>query len=86
MEVVHGAVAFRDLGEDFKHTFVTDTAGRALAAALLAGELEVELGDGHHAGGLVHDHHTARAHHGAGSGEAFIVDSGVEVFLRQAAT
>ncbi len=85
LKVFHGASAFRDLGEDFEHTLVTDTAGRALTAALFAGELQVELGDGHHAGGVVHDHHTARAHHGAGSGKAFIVDSSVEVFLRQAA-
>ena len=27
LEVIHSAVTFRDLGEDFEHTLVTDTAG-----------------------------------------------------------
>ena len=85
-EVFHGAATVGDFFKDFAEALVADTAGRALAAALLAGELKIELGDGGHAAGLVHDDHTARAHHRAGSHEAVVVDSGVEVLGSEAAT
>ncbi len=84
LEVIHRAAAVGDLLKDFAQTLVADTAGRALAAALLAGELEVELGDSRHTARLVHNNHTARAHHRAGSNEAVIVDSSVEVLGSQA--
>ncbi len=85
LEVFHGAATVGNLLEDFAEALVADTAGRAFTAALLAGELEVELGDGRHARGLVHDNHTARTHHRAGSHEAVVVDSGVEVLSGEAA-
>ena len=84
-KVFHRTATVGDLLEDFAQTLVADTAGRALAAALLAGEFEVELGDGGHTAGLVHNDHTARAHHRAGSHEAVVVDSGVEVLSGEAA-
>ena len=76
-EVLHGAATVGDFLKDFAEAFVTDTAGRALAAALLACEFKVELGDGGHTAGFVHDDHTARTHHRTGSDEAVVVDSSV---------
>ena len=85
VEVVHRAVAVGDLLQQLAEALVTDAAGAALAAALLAGELQIELGDSRHARGLVHDDHTAGAHHRASSHEAVVVDLGVEVFGSEAA-
>ena len=85
VEVVHGAGAVGDLLKQLAEALVADTAGGALAAALFAGELEVELGDGGHAAGLVHDDHTAGTHHRAGSHEALVIDGGVEVLGSEAA-
>ena len=85
VEVVHGAGAVGDFLEEFAEAFVTDAAGAALTAAFFAGELEIELGDGRHARGFVHDDHTAGAHHGACSDEAVVVDLGVEVLGSEAA-
>ena len=84
-EVFHGAVTLGNAAKDFAQALVTDTARGALTAGFLHGEVEVELGDGDHAGGLVHDDHTAGAHHGAGSHEVVVVDRGVEELLGQAA-
>ena len=62
-----------------------DAAGHALAAALLGGELEEELGEVDHAGAVVHDDHAAGAHHGAGGDQALEVDRRVEQVGGQAA-
>ncbi len=78
VQVLQGAVAIGDLGEQVVEPLGADAAGRALAAALVHAELQEELGDVHHAVVLVHDDEAAGAHHGADGGEGLVVDGGVD--------
>jgi hypothetical protein len=65
------------LVEDVVHLVGADPAGGALAAGLVHAELQVELGDVHHAVVLVHDDQAAGAHHRAElGGEAIRSRSG----------
>ena len=61
-------------------------AGGTFPARLLHGETEEKFGYRDHTIILIQHDHPARAHHGAGSGKAFVVDRSVEVLFRQAAT
>ena len=56
----------------------TDTAGRALTAGLVDGELEEELREIDHAGVLVHDDKSAGAHHGADGDQVIVVDRSID--------
>ena len=60
-------------------------AGSALAAGLVADELHEVLGHVDHAAALVHDHHAARAHHGAQLLQLAVVGGHVQVLLGDAA-
>ena len=53
-------------------------AGGALAAGLVDGEVEEELGHVDHAGVLVHDDEAAGAHHGADGDEVVVIDLGID--------
>ena len=55
VQILHRTLALGNLVENLLETLVADTAGSALSAGLVHGELEVELGHGHHAVVLVHD-------------------------------
>ena len=85
LQVLHGAFALGDAGEDFQEALVADAAGGAFPAGFLHDELQVEFGDRHHAVVLVHDNHAAGTHHGAGCQQVVKVNGGVEVLFGQAA-
>ena len=78
VEVRKLALAGDDAVEDLKHALGTDTAGRALAAGLIDGEVEEEARDIDHAVVLVHDDQTAGAHHRADGDQVVIVDRRVD--------
>ena len=59
-----------DLLQDVVHLLRADAARNALAAGFGHAELHEELGHIHHAGGLVHHDHAARAHDGADASRA----------------
>ena len=61
-DVLLGAAALADLLEVVQQLPAADAARRALAAALVDREVEVELGDVDDAVRLVHDDEAARAH------------------------
>ena len=84
-EIFHGTFSFTDAGQDFKHTFGTDTAGRTLSARLVADEFHIEFRDVDHTVVLVHNYRAARTHHRAFRDEVIVVDSRVEVVFRKAA-
>ena len=71
--------------EDLQHAPRAFATGDALAAAFGLDELHEELGEVHHAGGLVQYHQAARAHDGAGALQGFVVDGRVEQLRRDAA-
>ena len=75
----------RDPLDDLPHPLRPFPAGNALAAGLVAEEIQEILGDIDHAGLLVHDDHAARAHDRAGLGQALVIDGQVEHLLGQAA-
>ena len=76
--IVEGGLAGGDPFEDLEHAGGANPAGHALAATLFGGELEEELGEVHHAGGVVHHDHAAGAHHGAGGEQALEIDGLVQ--------
>ena len=61
------------------------TAGGTFAAGFIHGKLQEELGDIHHAGGLVHDDQAAGAHHGADCDQIIVVDRGIYQLRRDTA-
>ena len=63
VQILHGALAVRDLVQQLQQTLGAHAARRALAAAFVHRELQKELGDVHHAVILVHDDQTTRTHH-----------------------
>ena len=85
IEILERAVAGRDLVEHFEKASRTDTARRALAAALVDREVEEEARDVDHAGRVVHDDHTAGAHHSADLDQVVIIDRQIEILRRDAA-
>ena len=78
LDVVFDAAAVGDLVEIVEKLAAADTAGRALTAALVDREVEVELGDIDHAVGLVHDDQAAGTHDRADLREVLVVDRSVE--------
>ena len=85
LDVAVAAVAVLDAVQDLEHALGAQTAGHALAAALLLGEVQEEARQVDHAGLVVDDHHAAGADYGAGLGEALVVDRRVEQTRRHAA-
>ena len=79
LDVAFLALAVADAGDDLEHALGADAAGRALAAALLLGELQEEAGHVDHAAVLVHDDEAARAHDGAQFDDRLVVHRHVEV-------
>ena len=77
-DVVLSAAAFGDLVEIVEEFASADAAGSALSAALIDGEVEVELGDVDHAVRLVHDDQAAGTHDRTDLGEALEVDLRIE--------
>ena len=71
--------------EHFEHPPGADTARRALAAGLVLGEAEVELGHRGHTVLIGENDHTAGTHHRTDAHQRTVVDRGVEVFLGDAA-
>ena len=84
-EIVHSSLALSNLGEVFKESLCTDTAGRTLTAGFIADEFHIELGNVNHAVVFVHNDCAAGAHHGALSNESIKIDGGVEVFCCETA-
>ena len=78
LDVAFATLAGNNTAQDFLQTLGTDTAVDTLTAGLVLGEVQEELGHTHHAGGLVHNDHTAGAHDGAGSAQSLVVDDGVQ--------
>ncbi len=74
-----------DAGDDLEHALGAYPAGRALAAALLLGELQEEAGHVDHAAVLVHDDEAAGAHDGAQFLHGFVVHGHVQVLPRDGA-
>ena len=74
IKVFHLALALGDLCEKLKHSYRTDTAGSALTAGLVHGELKEELCKVYHTGILVHDDKSAGAHHGADGDKVIVVN------------
>jgi len=83
VEVFHFAVTVSDLVEDFKKSYSTDTAGRALTAGFVNGEFEEELSDVNHTCIFVHDDETAGTHHGTSLNEGVEVDRSIDEFCRE---
>ena len=81
-DVLLRAVAGADLLQVVEELAPADAARRALAAALVHREVEVELRDVHHAVRLVHDDEAARAHDRADLRERLVVDRRVEELRR----
>ena len=77
-DVILGAATFGDLVEIVEELASADAAGSALSAALIDGEVEVELGDVDHAVRLVHDDQAAGTHDRTDLGEALEVDLRIE--------
>lgn len=82
LDILRLALALRDLLKDIAEALAADTAWGALSAGLINGEVEIELGDVDDTVILVHDDHSARAHHRADLLESSEVDRGIEVLLR----
>ena len=78
LDVVFDTATVGDLVEVVQKLASADAAGRALAAALIDREVEIELGDVDHAVGLVHDDQAAGTHDRADLGEILVVDRSVE--------
>ena len=78
LDVVFDTATVGNLIEVVEKLTTADTAGRALTAALIDREVEVELGDIDHAVGLVHNDQAAGTHNRADLGEVLVVDRGVE--------
>ena len=85
LEILGLAVALCDLFKILAKSLGADTAGSTFTAALVNGEVQVELGNVHHAVILVHDDKSARAHHGADSVQRLIVDRSVDMLCGYAA-
>ena len=85
LDVALFTLAGADALDDLEHALGADPAGRALAAALLLGELEEEARHVDHARVLVHDDEAARAHDGAELLQRLVVDGHVEVPVGHAA-
>ena len=81
-DVLHLALAVGDPFQDLQHALGTFAARNALAAGLVLGEAQEELGEVHHARARVGDHQAARAHHAAELFQAFVVDGGVHALGR----
>ena len=77
VEIFQRSVALGDSCKNFKHSSCSDTARRTFSAAFINGKLEEEFRKVHHAGVLVHNYKSARAHHGAYRGEVVIVYRGI---------
>ena len=78
LDVVFNTATVGNLIEVVEKLTTADTAGRALTAALIDREVEVELGDIDHAVGLVHNDQAAGTHDRADLGEVLVVDRSVE--------
>ena len=78
LDVVFDTATVGNLIEVVEKLTTADTAGRALTAALIDREVEVELGDIDHAVGLVHNDQAAGTHDRADLGEVLVVDRSVE--------
>ena len=78
LDVVFDTATVGDLVEIVQKLASADAAGRALAAALIDREVEIELGDVDHAVGLVHDDQAAGTHDRADLGEVLVVDRSIE--------
>ena len=78
LDVVFDTATVGNLIKIVEKLTTADTAGRALAAALIDREVEVELGDIDHAVGLVHNDQAAGTHDRADLGEVLVVDRSVE--------
>ena len=85
VQILHGALAVRDLVQQLQQTLGAHAARRALAAAFVYGEFQEELGNIHHAGVLVHDDEAAGAHHAADGKQVVVVDGCVDETGRDAA-
>ena len=85
LQICQRALALGDAFQHLQHPGGADTAGRALAAALVAGELDEKLGEFHHAGGLVGHDHAAGPHHRARRLQRIEIHRHVQILLRQTA-
>ena len=85
VEVVHSSLSLGYLVKELVELSRTYTAGVALTAGLVNGELKVELGNIDHAVTLVHNDKSARAHHGAQSLQRLVVDRCVDILGRDTA-
>src|SRR5208283_365961 len=68
----------RDPGQDLEQGLAALAACAALAARLVVGELDEELGDIHHAGVFIHNNHSARTHHRAHFLQALVIDGKID--------
>ena len=73
-KVFHGCFAFGDLGEKFKHSLGTDSAGRAFAAGFIADEFHIEFCNVNHAVVFVHNDRATGTHHRATSDQVIKVN------------
>src|SRR5690606_15345629 len=85
LHIALSALAFYDSVKNLEHPGGAYSAGHALAAAFLAGKVHKEPCHIHHAGVLIHNDKSARAHDGARCAYALIVDVGVKQHLWQTA-
>jgi hypothetical protein len=76
-EVAGSSFAVAQAGENVEHASRSDAAGRASPARLVLGEFQEVSRYVDHAVCLVEHHQSARAHHGAHSGQSFEVHGGV---------
>jgi hypothetical protein len=84
-DVAFLALAVDDALQNLQHAPRADAARRALAAALVHGEIQEEAGDIHHAVVFVHHDHAAGTHHGADLGQRIVFDGYVQKLRRDAA-
>ena len=73
VDILEGTLAVGDLLKQLHHALGADTAGGALTAGFVDGEVQEELRDIDHAVVLVHDDEAARTHHAADGGEVIVI-------------
>ena len=71
------ALPLGDANQDFEQMMGADSAEGAFAAGLLLGKIQEIPGHIHHAGVLIHNHHTAGSHHGSSLGQGVKINGGI---------
>src|SRR5690554_5920446 len=86
LQILAGPLSVTDPLQDLVETSVPDTARGTLSARLLHDEVEVEFCNGDHAVIFIEYDHSTRAHHGACSRQALVINGRIQMLFGQTPT